>query len=102
MRAAGEGGSRRASRVKGVSAIWRTKLRSKDRRCVRRVADTKGTTGTLAGPFLSAGQTRDFPLRSSACNVPSNAQAYSLNFTVVPRDRLNYLAGWPTGQGQPP
>ncbi|MFL6452151.1 MAG: protease pro-enzyme activation domain-containing protein [Bryobacteraceae bacterium] len=67
-----------------------------------RVADTRGTSGALGGPFLSAGQARDFPILSSACNVPSGAQAYSLNFTVVPREPLNYLAGWATGQGQPP
>ncbi len=67
-----------------------------------RVADTRGTAGALGGPSLSAGQTRDFPVLSSACNVPSTAQAYSLNFTVVPHEPLNYLAGWPTGQGQPP
>jgi hypothetical protein len=67
-----------------------------------RVVDTRGTAAALGGPYLSAGQTRDFPLLSSACNIPSNAQAYSLNFTVVPREPLIYLAGWASGQAQPP
>lgn len=67
-----------------------------------RIADTRGSAGSLGGPSLSAEQTRDFPVLASACNVPSNAQAYSLNFTVVPREPLIYLAAWPSGQGQPP
>ncbi len=67
-----------------------------------RIVDTRGAAGLLGGPYLSAGQTRDFPVLSSACNLPSNAQAYSLNFTVVPREPLLYLAGWPSGQAQPP
>lgn len=31
----------------------------------------------------------------------SGAQAYSLNFTAVPKRRLGYLTVWPTGQQQP-
>jgi hypothetical protein len=67
-----------------------------------RVADTRGGTGSLGGPFLTGGQSRDFPVLSSGCQVPSNAQAYSLNFTVVPHGPLDYLTAWPAGQGQPP
>jgi Pro-kumamolisin, activation domain len=67
-----------------------------------RIADTRVGTGSLGGPFLKGGLSRDFPILSSACHVPSNAQAYSLNLTVVPHQPLIYLAAWPTGQGQPP
>jgi hypothetical protein len=66
-----------------------------------RIVDTRGTSSGLGGPFLSGGQSRDFPVLSSTCNVPSNAQAYSLNFTAVPHGPLIYLSAWPTGQGQP-
>ncbi len=66
-----------------------------------RVADTRNATGPLGGPFMPAGQDRTFPVLSSSCNVPSNAQAYSLNFTAVPRTALGYLTTWPTGQTQP-
>lgn len=64
-----------------------------------RVADTRGANG----PYLTGGQERDFPVLSSSCNVPGNAQAYSLNFTVVPynNERLGYLTAWPAGQTQP-
>ncbi len=67
-----------------------------------RVVDTRGATGSLGGPFLSAGQSRDFPVLSSACHVPSTAQTYSLNLTVVPHEPLGFLAAWPAGQAQPP
>jgi len=30
------------------------------------------------------GATRNFPIPSSNCGVPSTAQAYSLNITVIP------------------
>jgi len=66
-----------------------------------RVADTRGTRASLGRPFLIGGQSRDFPVLSSGCNVPSNAQAYSLNFTVVPHAPLIYFAAWPAGQAQP-
>jgi len=52
---------------------------------------------------------RSFPILSSGCanqyQIPSTAQAYSLNITVVPTNGyLDYLTAWPTptGQGQPP
>ena len=63
-----------------------------------RVMDTR-----LAGegPGLTAGQTRTVSVAGSACNVPAGAEAYSLNFTVLPRAGLGYLATWPSGQSQP-
>jgi len=38
---------------------------------------------------------------SSSCGLPSTAQAYSLNMTVVPPGQLIYLTTWPTGVTQP-
>ncbi len=66
-----------------------------------RVADTRVGTGALGGPSMTTHQSRDFPIQSSSCNVPSTAQAYSLNFTVVPKGPLSFLTAWPTGQSQP-
>ncbi len=66
-----------------------------------RIADTRGAAGNLGGPFLTGGATRNFPVLSSGCNVPPNAQAYSLNFTAVPRGPLSFFSAWPTGQAQP-
>lgn len=66
-----------------------------------RVADTRSGAGSLAGPSLSAGQARDFPVLTSACQVPASAQAYSVNFTAIPKGPLSYMTVWPTGQGMP-
>jgi len=66
-----------------------------------RIADTRNATGPFGGPELVGGTTRDFPLPSSACGLPSTAQAYSLNITVVPPGPLGYLAVWPQGFTQP-
>lgn len=67
-----------------------------------RVIDTRGPGGPLGGPSLSGGTQRDFPvLQAANCNIPDTAQAYSLNFTVVPRHTLGYLSVWPTGAPRP-
>lgn len=67
-----------------------------------RLVDTRLATGPLGGPTLAGNTTRTFPLLSSSCNVPSQAQAYSLNFTVVPRAaKLDFLTTWPAGNPQP-
>jgi endoglucanase len=66
-----------------------------------RIADTRGAAGPLGAPYLPGGQSRDFPVLLSACNLPANVQAYSLNFTVIPRGPLGYLTTWPAGQMQP-
>ncbi len=66
-----------------------------------RVADTRGPDGPLGGPSLNGGQQWDFPLLASSCAIPYVAQAYSLNFTVVPKGPLGYLTVWPAGQPQP-
>ena len=52
-----------------------------------RVADTRKNNFPqgLGSPHLSGTVARDFPvLNAAACNIPSSAQAYSLNFTAVP------------------
>ncbi len=66
-----------------------------------RVVDTRNATGPLGGPGLVAQQDRSFPILSSNCNIPSGAQAYSLNITAVPWANLSWLSVWPTGQAWP-
>ncbi|HUQ93494.1 MAG TPA: VCBS repeat-containing protein, partial [Bryobacteraceae bacterium] len=66
-----------------------------------RIADTRNASGQFGGPTMTAGQTRTFNVPQSACNLPSSAQAYSLNFTVVPPAGLSFLTTWPTGQSRP-
>jgi len=66
-----------------------------------RVMDTRNATGMFGGPTIAGGATRSVPIPQSACNIPGNAQAYSLNVTVVPPGPLTYLSIWPTGQSQP-
>jgi hypothetical protein len=68
-----------------------------------RVLDTRKGNGPLGGPFLNGGQERDFPVLESDCQIPSSAQAYSMNFTVVPYNGqpLGYLTVWPQGSPKP-
>ena len=65
------------------------------------MADTRNATGAFGGPGLAADGVRSFAIPTGACNVPSTAQAYSFNVTVVPPGPLTYLTAWPTGQTQP-
>ncbi len=69
-----------------------------------RIADTRvgsGFGGAFGPPSLPAGASRNFPIPASGCNVPADAQAYSLNITVVPPGPLGYLTAWPTGSAAP-
>jgi hypothetical protein len=71
-----------------------------------RIADTRvvggsGLSGAFGPPSMAAGATRSFPIPASGCNVPSTAQAYSLNITVVPPGPMFFLTAWPTGQSLP-
>jgi len=66
-----------------------------------RVVDTRNPAAPFGGPSLSANGTRSFTVLSSSCSVPSAAQAYSPNVTVVPPGTLTYLTAWPQGQTQP-
>jgi hypothetical protein len=66
-----------------------------------RIADTRNATGPLGGPSLAGGVSRDFPVLSSNCGLPSNAKAYSLNVTAIPKGPLAYLSVSPSGQALP-
>ncbi len=66
-----------------------------------RLVDTRQANGPFGGPAIAAGTSRNFSLPQSNCGIPSNAAAYSLNVTVVPRGALGYLTIWPTGESQP-
>ncbi|MCC6368071.1 MAG: hypothetical protein IT165_31485 [Bryobacterales bacterium] len=69
-----------------------------------RIADTRsgyGFTGAFGPPRLAGQSTRDFPVPSSSCSIPTNALAYSLNITAVPAGYLGYLSAWPTGETRP-
>jgi len=68
-----------------------------------RVLDTRGPTGVFGGPYLYGGEERDFPILQSGCQIPANALAYSMNFTVTPvgGQPLGYLTVWPAGSAQP-
>jgi hypothetical protein len=66
-----------------------------------RVLDTRNAAGPLGGPSLLAANTRTVPVLSSSCGIPSTAQAYSLNATVVPPAGFGYLTLWPAGTSQP-
>jgi len=67
-----------------------------------RVVDTRNANGPFGGPALAGiNATRTFSIRQSACAIPADAEAYSLNVTVVPSGPLSYLTLWPAGQMQP-
>ena len=66
-----------------------------------RIVDTRNATGPFGGPFLGANTSRSFAIPSSACNIPANAQAYALNYTVVPKVKLAFLTTYPCGQSVP-
>ena len=67
-----------------------------------RLVDTRpNAPATIITGTLAAGSNTTLPVLSSSCQVPSTAQAYSLNFTLVPPGQVGYLTVYPTGQGQP-
>jgi len=66
-----------------------------------RVVDTRNAAGPLGGPFIGAKSSRNFPVPSSSCGIPTTASAFSLNVTAVPHKALGYLTTWPTGVAQP-
>ncbi|MDQ6676879.1 MAG: hypothetical protein M3Z09_06245 [Acidobacteriota bacterium] len=66
-----------------------------------RLADTRNANGPFGGPRIAGQSTRSFTVPNSSCSIPSSAQAYSLNLTVVPQSYLGYLTVWPAGQAQP-
>ena len=66
-----------------------------------RVMDTRNPIELLGGPYLHAEEIRHVPVLQSNCNLPADAQAYSLNFTAIPKGLLYYLTVWPAGQPRP-
>jgi hypothetical protein len=81
-----------------------------------RIADTRdaGFPAGFGPPTLNGNASRTFAIQSpsSLCPVPSIAQAYSFNITIVPpgttfpgmvnpSGALGHLTMWPTGQPQP-
>jgi hypothetical protein len=66
-----------------------------------RLVDTRGGIGPLAGPAMTAGETRHIPVPSGSCGIPSSAGAYSANLTVIPKTTLDYISVWPTGAAMP-
>jgi hypothetical protein len=66
-----------------------------------RVFDTRLAAGTFGGPGLTGGQVRLIPIPDGSCGIPHSAGAYSLNFTAIPRGRLDWLNAWETGDPIP-
>jgi hypothetical protein len=67
-----------------------------------RLVDTRpGAPSTISTGALTGGVGRTLPILSSSCNVPATAQAYSLNFTLVPPGPVGYLTVYPTGESLP-
>jgi beta-glucanase (GH16 family) len=66
-----------------------------------RIADTRNPAGPFGGPAIAGQTSRDFLLPNSACAIPANASAFSLNVAVVPHGQLGYVTLWPAGQPQP-
>jgi hypothetical protein len=84
-----------------------------------RLVDTRGTSAgfigptPFSGPSLVASSTTTFPVQSAAeatttaptpCGtIPSTAQAYSFNITVVPKTAggVDFITVWPAGSAQP-
>jgi hypothetical protein len=63
-----------------------------------RIVDTRNSTGPFGGPSLNG--LRDFPISAGSCSLPT-ASAYSLNATVVPQGRLDFLTLWPADGERP-
>ena len=67
-----------------------------------RLVDTRpGDPSTIITGALTGGTSRTLPILSSSCHVPATAQAYSLNFTLVPPGPVAYLTVYPTGESLP-
>jgi hypothetical protein len=59
-----------------------------------RVLDTRSSSGLMNG-------TLPVNVTSSSCGIPSSAEAFVLNATVVPTLGLGYLTLWPENEAQP-
>jgi hypothetical protein len=59
-----------------------------------RVLDTRQGNGAFSGQMV-------VNVANSGCGVPTSAQGYDMNATVVPSGALGYLTLWPDGENQP-
>ena len=59
-----------------------------------RVLDTRNGSGAFSGQITVG-------VESSPCALPTNAEGYVFNATVIPSGRLGFLTLWPHGQTQP-
>ncbi|HQQ77433.1 MAG TPA: tail fiber domain-containing protein [Thermoanaerobaculia bacterium] len=66
-----------------------------------RVVDTRGNGAPLAGGFLPAATVRSYTV-TGVCGIPANAQALSLNATVVLPTGPGFLVLYPQGGTFPP
>ena len=66
------------------------------------VLDTRTSpNGPLAGPALTAGQTRAFDIDASPCGIPADAKAIAVNATVTGPTAQGYLTVFPGGESLP-
>jgi hypothetical protein len=65
-----------------------------------RLVDTRNAAGPLGSPALPAGASRTFAV-SGACGIPADAQALSINLTVVAPGAGGYLQVYPGGLSTP-
>jgi hypothetical protein len=65
-----------------------------------RLVDTRNANGPYGGPYLAAQSVRNFVIYGG-CGVPTTAQAFLLNFAVVPISEFAYLTAWGAGSPQP-
>ncbi|MBL8228353.1 MAG: BACON domain-containing protein [Bryobacterales bacterium] len=62
----------------------------------------EGRTGQFGPPHMAAGATRTLRVAdSNVCSVPTNAKAYVLNVTLVPRGGVDFVTIWPDGETRP-
>lgn len=62
----------------------------------------QGRTGVFGPPYLRAGETRTLTMaNSTVCQVPTEARAYVLNVTLVPRGAVDFVTVWPSGEARP-
>jgi hypothetical protein len=72
-----------------------------------RVVDTRNKNGPFGGPFLAAGQKREFNFSLSSCNLPpypwEAPGAFSLNVTVIPRNGrpVGHVTVWGNSPSHP-
>jgi subtilisin family serine protease len=65
-----------------------------------RIVDTRNADGSLGGPPLNAGATRDFPV-AGVCDVPVSAKAVAANLTVVNPTGPGHLTVFAAGESLP-